>query len=421
MTTALAKRYKNPIATGSEPVDAITGDLLAKQAGEAGQTVFEYLLEQSKKGFWYSPGRAIKTAYDNKRNPGIPTGLEGEIAQELGKSKYERAGVPSGAFRVPWNYPVEQRGLTTTTGPGSITAQIQAPTDVLRNKMVCARLGAQILNLPGDGPKGTVQIPIRSGASSAFWVAEGAAATSTAAQTIAITMVPSTVSVLTNITRRMVTSLGQPGFVDFAIEEMMTSCAVALDGAVINGSNIFSPLGLCQNPALQSVQPIGDTGTGGTLAYSCLEELEAAVGESNGDSAAFCKLGFVTSPVGKSQLRKTDMSGTAGSTGRYPWHVKQHVINGELVDVETCLGWRAFATNSVPSGLSQGGGTANLTTILYGNWGDILINIWDSFAILVNPFQQSLNGTVQVSVFLDCASLLRRNNSFARCDGWAAS
>jgi HK97 family phage major capsid protein len=420
MTTALG-RYKNPIATGTGPVDAITGDLLEKQAGEAGLSVFEYLLEQSKKGFWYSPGRAISSAYHNKRNPGTPTGLEGEIAQELGRSRFERAGVPGNAFRVPWEFPIERRTLTVPAGAGSVTPQIQAPTDVLRNKMVSARLGAQILNLPGDGPKGTVQIPIRSGASSAFWVAESAAASSSAAQTIAITMVPSTVSVLTNITRRMVTSLGQPGFVDFTIEEMMTSCAVALDGAVINGSNIFSPFGLCQNPALQSVQPIGDTGTGGTLAYSCLEELEAVVGESNGDSASFCRLGFVTSPVGKSQLRKTDMSGTAGSTGRYPWHVKQHVINGELVDVETCLGWRAFATNAVPSGLAQGGGTANLTTILYGNWGDILINIWDSFAILVSPFQQSLNGTVQVSVFLDCASLLRRNNSFARCDGWAAS
>jgi hypothetical protein len=80
-----------------------------------------------------------------------------------------------------------------------------------------------------------------------------------------------------------------------------------------------------------------------------------------------------------------------------------------------------MSTNAVPSGLAEGGGTANLTTILFGNWRDVIINTWDSYAVLVNPYTQSTNGTVTVSVFLDCASLLRRAASFAQCVGWAAS
>jgi Phage capsid family len=97
------------------------------------------------------------------------------------------------------------------------------------------------------------------------------------------------------------------------------------------------------------------------------------------------------------------------------------VANGEVITVETILGWQALSTNSVPSRLVEGGGTANLATILFGNWRDVLINKWDSFAVLVNPFTRSTNGTVTVSVFLDCASLLLRDESFAQCVGWAAS
>jgi HK97 family phage major capsid protein len=218
-----------------------------------------------------------------------------------------------------------------------------------------------------------------------------------------------------------VTSLGQPGFVDFTLEEMMTSCAVALDTAVISGSGVNQPLGIAVNPGITAVSPASDTGTGGVINYTILEQMESVVGQQNGDSAAWCKPGWITSPLGRSQLRKTDLSGTAGQTGRYAWQAHQHVINGEIVTCETVLGWQAVSTNAMPSGLSQGGGTANLTGIIHGNFADVLINIWDSFAILVNPFTQSTNGTVTASVFLDCASLLRRNASFASCAGWAAS
>jgi HK97 family phage major capsid protein len=158
------------------------------------------------------------------------------------------------------------------------------------------------LTLPGDGPKGGVRIPIRNAASSAQWISEGSAATGSAATTIAMELFPSTVSAVTAITRRMVTSLGQPGFVDFTIEEMMTSCAVELDRAVINGTGFNQPFGLAQNAGIPSVATIGDSGTGGTMADSCLVAMEELVGNANGDSSADCRLGFVTSPRGRSQL-----------------------------------------------------------------------------------------------------------------------
>jgi HK97 family phage major capsid protein len=287
--------------------------------------------------------------------------------------------------------------------------------------MVCVRLGAQLLSLPGSGPQGKVRIPVRTGGSTASWLVEGGAAGASNSVTVATDLSPYTVSATALITRMMVTDLGQPGFVDFTLEEMMTSCAVALDVAVISGNGFNQPLGLSSNPAIAAVAPVGDVGQGGTINYTVLEQMESIVGQQNGDSAAFCRPGFVTSPLGRSTLRKVDVSGVAGSTGRYAWQAKQHVIDGEVITLESMLGWQALSTNGMPSGLSKGGGTANLTGLLYGNFADMIINCWDSFAILVNPFTQSSQGVVTASVFLDANSLLRRAASFCSCAGWAGS
>jgi HK97 family phage major capsid protein len=412
--TALLTR-KSPIPTGSLPVDSQMGKQNDDNDGQP--TIFEELLEQSKKGHWYSVPRALHSAL----HFGAPTGLEGEVNQELQRRAEGRGRAPDDSWRVPWRFPVEQRSLTTGTGVGSITAQIQPPVDVLRSKMVSTRLGTQLLNLTGDGPGGTVQIPVRTGGSTAQWIVEGGSANPSNSVTAGLFMLPSTVSATAQITRKMLRDLGQPGFTDFTLEEMMTSCAVALDTAVVSGSGIHQPLGLASNPGITAVSPASDTGTGGVISYTVLEEMESVVGQQNGDSAAFCKPGWVTSPLGRSQLRKTDLSTVANLTGRYAWQAHQHVINGEVCTLETVLGWHALSTNAMPSGLSQGGGTANLTGIIFGNWGDVIINTWDSFAVMLNPMTQSVNGSYTASVFLDCASLLRRNASFASCFGWAAS
>jgi HK97 family phage major capsid protein len=436
MTTAL--RAKNPAPTGNKevddsfaeafgggqgPVESGPGTSPALSTESSSEEVFDLMLEAAKKlgeKGWYSVGRAISTAYHNKRNPGIPTGLEGEVHQVLSRNGCKHSRAPEGSFRVPWAFERRSGVLTSVTGVGSITAQIQSPADVLRNKMVCARLGAQLLNLTGEGPKGTISVPIRNAASSAQWVTEGNAATASAAQTIALPLIPGTVTAYSPITRRML-SLGQDGFIDFALEELMTSCAYELDRAVIFGSGMYQPLGLARNPVIPSVAPASLGSTGGVMNYTILEQMESLVGQANGDSAADCRLGWITSVPGRSQLRKTDESTVANLTGRYAWKARQHVVNGEIVTSESILGWNAMSTNSVPSGFAMGGGTANLTTILFGNWREVLINTWDSFAVLVNPYAQSVDGTIKASVFLDAASLLRRAASFARCAGWAAS
>ena len=163
-------------------------------------------------------------------------------------------------------------------------------------------------------------------------------------------------------------------------------------------------------------------GLGGAIAYADLVEVEATVGQNNGDAPADCKLGWVTSPAGRKVLRTCDLGG-ATVTGRYAWKAHSHVVDNAIVTREEMLGWPALSTCSVPGNLNS----SDYTTLALGNWNDVIINLWDGFdfnampATVVNPFLQSVNGAVRVSCFVDADVLLVRPGSFCLCAGWAAA
>ena len=374
------------------------------------------LLEESKKGRWYSLTRALGQWVDHGR----VTGLEGEVSQEL----VRYAPNHTRGFRVPWRHPVpnrEQRALTSTSGPGAITAQMQAPVDVLRSKMVCKKLGANIVNLTGAGPSGYVSIPVRTAGSTVSWVAENTApSSSTNATTGQAQLRPNTVMAFSDITRRMLT-LGQEGFGNYSMDELFRAVSVAVDTAAVSGAGGSSqPTGLLTNVGLPTVTPAA--GLGGAIAYADLVQVENVVGMNNGDAPGDCKLGWVTSPQGRKALRKCDLGG-ATVTGRYAWKAHTHVVDNERVIVEEMLGWPALSTCAVPANLNA----SNYTQLGFGNWNDVIINLWGGFDLdvvpdaLVDPFLQSTTGVVRIAVFMDCDVALLRGGSFCTCSGFAAA
>ena len=367
----------------------------------------------------YSLARAVVRALEND---GEPDGLELEVSQELSR----RTGRTARGFLVPWDAPAtERRNLSTVAGPGSITGIIPQGMliDSLRPKLACARLGAQVLNLiSGDGT-GLVQLPVKQLVSTISWVSEGSPPASQSNFTVASQLLtPHTATAFTDVNRRMI-SLGQPGFEQFVIDDIMTGIAVAVDAAALNGTGTNNqPLGLCQILTGQpSVGAANDSGNGGKPAYVDLVAMERAIGQANGDSPCDCKLGFVTSPAGRSALRRCDLGGST-VTGRYAWksHPCYNPVTGQLEFIETCVGYPAVATTNVPSNLTEGSGTG-LTSGIMGNFNDMIINLFSGFDCLVNPYLQSTNGVVRVSGFQDVDVCLRRFGSFATCTGWVTS
>ena len=69
-------------------------------------------------------------------------------------------------------------------------------------------------------------------------------------------------------------------------------------------------------------------------------------------------------------------------------------------------------SNNVPSNLAKGSGSS-LSAIIYGNWSDLVIGMWGSLEILVDPYTDIAKGSVGIRALqsIDCA--VRHPESFA--------
>ena len=400
------------IKTGNKEVDDLNDDAWSGGPGHADEEdspLKGLYLDALKKGYTFSVGRAVKQVADGKRSNGFEAEVNVEMATRMGR--------PAKSFWVPWDSPVsERRSLTVSTGPGSVTAQIpyMMMIDVLRPKLVIARLGGRILNLVGDGlNKGNVQLPTKSAASTISWVTEGNAPASESNATIqGFTMKPYTATAYSDVTRRML-MLGDEGFEQQVINDLMTGISVAADSTALNGSSGSQPMGLFQFGGIPQVSAHGDTGNGGTITYSNLVAMNQIVGLYNGDVPATARLGWVTSPQGKATLSLTDKSASA-STARYCWESHLQIVDGVERTVEHVLGYPAVATTLAPSAATEGS-SSSITALAHGNFDCCWINFFTGFDVLVNPFLQSTTGVVRISVFQDLDVRYVRPESFVLC------
>jgi HK97 family phage major capsid protein len=273
-------------------------------------------------------------------------------------------------------------------------------------------LGGRILNLIGNGPSGTVELSTKSAASTPFWVAEGAAPSESNMVTEGFVMRPYTATAYSDVTRRMM-KLGAPGFEDHVINDLVDGISVAVDQTALNGNSPFQPLGLFQFVGMPNIKAHGDSGNGGTLTYCNLVAMNQSVGLVSGDAPMTSRLGWVTSPQGKATLQLTDKSATA-STGRYCWESHAKLVDGELVTVESILGYPAVATMNAPSALTEGSAT-NITALAHGNFDNCWVNLFSGFDCIVNPFLQSNAGVIRISGFQDVDVRFVRPESFVIC------
>jgi HK97 family phage major capsid protein len=412
MATAIERGAPAGIATGSKEVDAVNDQAWSGPGHPEDTPLRDLLMEALTKGYTYSIGRAVQSLAAEQRLGGFEGEVNAEMAVQMGKT--------ARGFWVPWDAPIERRSLTTAGGAGSITAQVpyMLLIDVLRPKLAIARLGGRVLNLIGNGPKGDVQLSTKGAASTVSWVGEGSApASSSNLVSNSFVMKPYTVTAYSDVTRRML-KLGAPGFEDQIIDDISVGLGVGIDQTALNGSTPNQPMGLFQFSGIPSVGAHGDAGNGGTITYSVLVAMNQMVGLYNGDSPMTAKLGWVTSPQGRATLSLTDKSATV-STGRYCWESHAFLVDGEVVTVESVLGYPAVATTNAPSALTEGTSSA-VTAIAHGNFDDCWINLFSGFDCMVNPFLQSINGVVRVSGFQDVDVRFVRPSAFCVCSNIAA-
>lgn len=338
----------------------------------------------------YSVMRAINAmANPGDRAAQEAAGLERAASEAVGK----KMGKTARGFFLPSD--VQKRDLTagTNNAGGYTVATDLRPGDfisMLRNAMVIDQLGARMLT----GLVGQVAIPKQSGAATAYWVAENSAPTESQQTLAQVTMTPKTVGAFTDISRRLLLQSS------IDVENMVQGDLAAVLGLAIQAAAISGSGSSNQPTGLLTAITAGIIGGTNGLAptWQNMIDLETAVAVANADVGA---MGYLTNAKVRGKLKSTQKF--ASTNGMPVWDAGNTPING----------YRCAVTNSVPSNLTKGTSSGVCSAILFGNFADLIIGMWGSLDLMVDPYTGSTAGTVRVVTLQDVDIAVRNTESFA--------
>lgn len=311
----------------------------------------------------------------------VDAGREREVSQEIER----RSGQKFNGFAVPMQV-FEERVITTAApaaGPGSNIIATDHRGDLyidrLRAALRIRQLGATVLS----GLVGNVDIPGLKASATAGWVAENAAITASDMQFRKVQLSPKHCGAMTEFSRNMLQQ-SSPDVEQLVRNDFAAVLAEAVDKAAINGAGTTEPVGILQASGTQS-QSLATLSWANILAM--LEKIET----SNGSATA-----FLTHPKVITALRKT---------------LKESGLPGYLMDDNRSMaGFPVAGSNLVPVVDS----TTDTSSLILGNWSDVLIGYWSAFDLLVNPYSETAysKGNVLVRGMLTCDVAVRHPENF---------
>ena len=379
--TALGKRHNLPelaeqlISNGTSLADAraaILERIENRQQEPVAQPVNPLgLSEKEQKS--YSIIRAVQACVEKDWSK---AGFELECSREIEK----RSGRSASGFFVPVRdlkinrTTIQQRAPYATDVPTAagvlVETELDAASfiDILRNRPLVMQLGTRMLT----GLVGNLDIPRRTGTSTAYWVAEGVGPAETEGTFDLLQFRPKTLGVLTAMTRLMMLQ-STPDIEMLVRDDLAQVIGLEIDRVCIDGSGVSGqPRGILQTPGIGSVS-LGTNG--GNVGMDALIDLETLVAVANADVGS---LNYLTNSKVVGALKKLK-----SSSGEHLW-------NGSVEGLKPGTpgyinGYRVARTNQVPSNKTKGTGT-NLSCILYGNFRDLFVAEWGLLDLLPNPY-----------------------------------
>jgi HK97 family phage major capsid protein len=281
---------------------------------------------------------------------------------------------------------------TATAGGNLVATNLLAASfiDLLRNRIVVAGLGAQML----DGLVGNVAIPSQTAGASTYWVAEATAVTESEATFGQVTMSPKTVGMFTDYSRRTLLQT-TPAIEALVRADLAMGIATEIDRAAIAGTGSSGqPRGILNTVGIGSV-PGGTNGAAPT--YANMVALEEATAVGNADVGA---LRYLTNAKMRAQLRLTQQF--ASTNGVPVWGSDN-----------TVLGYGAAVSNNVPSNLTKGTSSGVCSAIVFGNFADLLIGMWGGLDLILDQSTLATSGGRRLVALQDVDVAARRAVSFA--------
>jgi HK97 family phage major capsid protein/HK97 family phage prohead protease len=335
------------------------------------------------------------------KDAGLERSMSSAIAQKLGRS--------SEGFFLPVNLPMSRGQNPASTraysvggsGGNLVETQLLASSfiEMLRNQAQVMQLGATFLT----GLVGNVDIPRRATSSTTYWVGESGNVTNSTGSLEKISLTPKTVGSLSTFTRKMILQ-SSPEIEMLIRKEFVENIALAIDMAALSGlGSSNQPLGIFNTSGIGSV--VGGT-NGGQVTIDMLMDMAAAVANANATGA---NLGYLVNTKTQAALSKQKASGS----GEYLWARAGEMTSVAERLVDRINGNPILVSNQLPNSGTKGTGT-NLSSLIYGNWSDLIIGEWGTLEILVNPYSPGFaNGDVDIRVLQSVDIGVRHAASFA--------
>jgi HK97 family phage major capsid protein len=343
----------------------------------------------------FNLARAIRALSDGKPLDGI----EGELHQE-GRHLADSQGIAAkGNLILPLTVLAERRDMTATLqttlagdqGGNFVATDLAEPVPLLYSKSVLRALGARFLN----GLIGNVAVPKLKTGAVATHKGETTALDESSPTTGQILMSPNRLGTFVEISKQL---LHQSDMIADRLvrSDLMTTLALGIENGAINGTGSDNqPLGLLAATSGVNFDVAGGT-DGAAPNWGHVLELEEKIASANADQAG--TVGYLTNPKVRRVLKGTLKAATHHE---FCW-------NGSTLN-----GYKAEVSTLIPSNGDKGGSTGVCSSLIFGNWDDLLIGIWGGIDIMVNPYVKDIEGLVRITgdVFYDTA--IRRPESFA--------
>jgi HK97 family phage major capsid protein len=307
-------------------------------------------------------------------------------------SEIERIVGPANGCWVPIS--IMQRDLGVSNASAIAASGMQssiAPALAPVSTVVAA--GATVLAVTQSGALKFPTISQPANASSA-WTSEGQTYATTEPVFGQVVVLPVTIGVQIKMSRMLIVSATPD--VERAVRAHLMECLMReLDRVAIAGSGTGDqPAGLLNNPDVPVV--VGGP-NGAAPTWANIVALEHQVAASNGDITAGA---FLMSPNVLRALRTTTRGANLG-----------YIMEND----SRPLGHPVCVSSHVPNTLTKGSGT-NLSAIIFGNWSDLLIAVWNAGAVdlLVDGVTQIKNGWIVISARLECGIAALRPAAFAK-------
>lgn len=300
----------------------------------------------------------------------------------------KRMGIePSkGGILVPTSI-FEKRATQTTTSSAAIVPDDHKASEfigLLRNSLIVKSLGARVLT----GLRGDTVLPKQTGASTAYWIAEGDALTESNTTYGSVKLEPKHVGALTALSRQLIQQ-SNPAIEQLVRDDFSAVVSLAVDKALLHGTAAAKqPVGILNVTGIQ-------TASLATLDWDAIIAMLEKLGLENITANA-----IVTHAKVSTKLQTTLKDAVAGAA-----YLMQ---GGRVADLP------AYSTNQ----LDAKAGTPATGRLIAGDFTQLVIGEWGATEILANPYAAGYyeKGDVQLRILHTMDAVVRHPKAFVVAD-----